>query len=268
MTVEITRGLVKLSFGYMHYRSAGDGPPIIIINAAGQASSLSIELMQALAPRMRAIAIDSPGHGMSDPVPQPSIRDYAAWVLELMDALGLPQAAILAEATANAVALELAHLHPDRVSQLIMVNCPFHADADSSARAQAPLRNRVRPTDPTGFPLARTIDFLLTNDAVHAPMHPTQSWMDRINVTQAEAGREWMQMLTAFAAFDFVSALRRCRTPTLLLMAEHFQYVKRIPDFEQLVQGLTCRVVPGGRFCVAWERADLVGEWAADFCLA
>jgi pimeloyl-ACP methyl ester carboxylesterase len=263
----IERALVQTSAGYLHCRIAGNGPPIVLLSAGGQSSAILIELMDRLSSRLRVIAVDHPSHGMSDHVAQPQMTDYARWLIEAMDALAVDRATVVAEATANGIALSLADIRPDRVDRIVMANCPFHADGASSARAQSPIRARLRPTDPSGFPLPRTLDFLLENDPGHAPLHPTQSWMDRINVAQAEAGRDWTQVLTAFNSFDLPAALTRLARPALLLMGEHFQYAKDIPEFTRHIADLRARIVPGGRFNILWEHATLIGNWIFDFCL-
>ncbi len=77
-TLPIERGLVRTHTGYIHYRAAGSGPAILLAHINQQSSALYLELMQALAPELRVIAIDYPSHGHSDPIDwQPSINTYA-----------------------------------------------------------------------------------------------------------------------------------------------------------------------------------------------
>ena len=59
----------------------------------------------------------------------------------------------------------------------------------------------MRPSDESA-PAPRSIKFLLENDPEHAPMQPTQSWMDRINTAQLEIGRDRWQAMGALAKFD------------------------------------------------------------------
>ena len=65
----------------------------------------------------------------------------------------------------------------------------------------------MRPEDASGFPLTRTIEFMLERDPGHAPLHPSQSWMDRINTAQMEVGRNRWQAVTALANFDLDDGL-------------------------------------------------------------
>ena len=77
---------MRTSYGYIHYRAAGDGPVVILLHMNQQSSAVYLELVTVLANGARAIAIDYPSHGMSDHVAvQPSIGDYAKCVIEVMD---------------------------------------------------------------------------------------------------------------------------------------------------------------------------------------
>lgn len=108
MTAQAGRGLIRTSYGHIHYREAGSGPAIVLLHINQQSSAVMTELLEALAPRRRAIAIDYPGHGMSDHLAlQPTIPDYAHCVLEVLDALGVGAFTALGEATGAAVSATL-----------------------------------------------------------------------------------------------------------------------------------------------------------------
>ena len=93
MTQPIDRGLAKTFAGHIHWRACGQGPAVMISHINQQSSALMIELLQALAPDFRAVAIDYPSHGHSDHVTsQPSIEDYARCIIEVMDSLGIERA--------------------------------------------------------------------------------------------------------------------------------------------------------------------------------
>ena len=79
MDGEIERGLTRTRHGHIHWRAAGTGRPVMLLHINQQSSALMLELIAALAPSVRAIAIDYPSHGMSDHVAvPPRIDDYAA----------------------------------------------------------------------------------------------------------------------------------------------------------------------------------------------
>jgi pimeloyl-ACP methyl ester carboxylesterase len=265
-SVTFERGLVRTHAGYIHYRSAGSGPAIVLNHINQQSSALYLELMQVLAPKLRAIAIDYPSHGSSDPIDwQPSIHTYARCVVEVLDALGIERACALGEAVGAAVTTELACDFPNRIERAVLVNCPFYPDRGAADRSHAPIKSGLRPADASGFPLTRTVEFLLENDPAHAPMRPTQSWMDRINTAQIEAGRNRWQALDALHEYALNANLGRIRQPTLLLIGEHFHYARFRDEFAQTIERVELHVIPGARFCMGWERAEDIGRRTLGF---
>jgi pimeloyl-ACP methyl ester carboxylesterase len=163
------------------------------------------------------------------------------------------------------VAIELAGSFPDRVDRAVLVNCPYYPDRTSANVSHTPLKSGLRPSDASGFPTTRTIEFMLQQDPAHAPMRPSQSWMDRINVAQLEVGRDRWQALDALAGFDVASKLQRMQCPVLLLIGEHFHYVQFRDAFAARIQALQVDILKHGRFCMTWERADDVGQRAIAF---
>lgn len=259
--MEIERGLIKTSAGYLHYRAAGSGPPVILLHINQQSSATYIELIEALASTHRAIAIDYPSHGCSDHIfTQPSIYDYACWIVQVLDHMGISRAHVLGEATGAAVAIQLGVAFPDRVNNLILLNCPLYLDKQTAEKRHSPLKNSLRPSDETGFPMTRTLTFMLEQDADHAPMHPTQSWMDRINTAQIEAGRERWQALDALHEFDIAASLQQLQKKTLLLIGEYFYYLRFKDEFVARVQDIEVQTIETARFCMGWEHAGEVAR--------
>jgi len=254
------RGLAKTPYGYIHYRRSGreHARAVVLSHINQQSSALMIELLEALGKKVHAIAIDYPSCGMSDHVvEQPTIGDYAKCVLAVMDALDVARATALGEATGAHVSIELAALHPSRIEGAVLVNCPWYPEKSVSDRAHSPLRTgNLRPADPSGFPVTRTLEFMLENDPAHSPMNPSQSWMDRINVAQMEAGRDRWQPLHALGAYDMMPPLRRIASPVLFLMGEHFHYTKHLAEMKTVPRTCEGEVIAGARFCATWSHAE------------
>ena len=198
--MNIERGLVKTRLGYLHYRAAGTpGNEAIFLQHINQKSSaLYLELMAVLCPALRVVAMDYPSHGDSDHVePQPTIGYYARCVVVVADALNIQKFSVLGEAVGAAVSIELAANHAPCVNKAVLVNCPYYKDRSVANARHAPLKSGLRPEDASGVPLTRTIEFLLNNDPGHAPMYPTQLWMDRVDTSQIEVRRHRWQALDA-----------------------------------------------------------------------
>lgn len=261
-----TRGLVMTTAGWVHYRSLGDGPPVVLLHINAQSSALMTGLMAELADRgLRAVAPDYPGCGSSDHVAfQPTIADYARWTLELTDALGIGSFAVAGEATGAFIAAEAAAQAPDRVTSLTLVNCPLRRRGEAYPE-QVVVTPELRPADPTGFPLVRTLDFLLSADPVHSPMHPTQEWLDRLNTAQIEAGRDRWQVFNALTGHDVEDSLERVRCPSLVLAGDHFYLAGRVGDIAAMLPRSRGALVKDARFCATWERAPQIAEAMATF---
>lgn len=121
------------------YGPAG-GRPVLIVHSSMTSRLAPSGLVEALQRGgFRALAIDRPGFGMSDPVPglragehdpfEASARDVVA----LLDALRLPRIDIVARGGAQAV-LALARLAPERLGRVVLVNPDPHSGPDSLRR--------------------------------------------------------------------------------------------------------------------------------------
>jgi pimeloyl-ACP methyl ester carboxylesterase len=264
--MDFARGLVRTRLGHIHYRAAGTGPAVMLFHINQQSSALLRELTLALAPSFRVVAMDYPSHGHSDPIDfQPSYADYVDCAIAVMDALDIRDAAAMGEAVGAGVAAALANAHPDRVGKVVMINCPFSPDRARTSTHVRELQSGLRPEDASGFPLTRDIRFMLDKDPTHAPMNPTQDWMDRINTATMEVGRNRWQAVTALARFDMDDALRRLAQPTLVLLGEHFHYTRFVDEMVARIRDLRYVILPGGRFCMSWERATEIATHATPF---
>ncbi len=262
MAPPIERGLARTFAGHIHWRACGQGPVVVLSHINQHSSALMIELLQAPAPNFRAVAIDYPGHGHSDHLDrQPSIEDYARCVIEVMDSLGIEQAFAMGEAVGAGVSIALANLYKQRIAKVVAINTPYFEKGGSDIADIA----KVRPSDASGFPAPRSIEFMLANDPDHAPIKPSQSWMDRINTAQFEIGRDRWQAVQAFAGFDLLGTVAAVACPLLMLYGELFIYRKHRALLQSTCPQAKVEIVPGGRFCMSWERADDIARHARAF---
>ncbi|WP_170304697.1 alpha/beta fold hydrolase [Croceicoccus estronivorus] len=141
------RGYVDGPEGQLHYRSFGEGVPVLLIH---QAPWSSLQFRHAL-PRIadagfRAIAVDLPGHGMSDPPRQPSIECYADCLAALLRELNATPAIVIGHRGGGLVAGRLAAEEPELVKFLILDNAPLYTVADRQARiGKFPDRQDIAP---------------------------------------------------------------------------------------------------------------------------
>jgi len=263
--MDMERGFVKTFAGNIHYRAVGAGAPIVLMHINQRSSAFMVGLMEALAPRYRAIAFDHPCFGMSDHVArQLSLGDFARNATEVLDGLGLARATVLGEAFSALVAVELAARHADRVERAVLVNCPYWEDVVSHDEGIARIK-ASRPGDATGFPALRTLDYVLEHDPEHAPLRPTQEWMDQINLAQVQAGRDRWQIMDAMSGYDVPAAMEAISRPTLLLYGDQFLYTRQLDQVRRRIPGAQHRLIADGRFEVCWEHPDSVAEAVGAF---
>jgi 2-hydroxymuconate-semialdehyde hydrolase len=111
----------------------GEGPPVLLLHGSGPGVSAFANwrlTMPALAEEHRVVAFDQPGFGYTE---RPegawySIEGWTDHVLGVLDALELPQVALVGNSFGGAIALRFATQHPGRVSRLVLmgsVGVPF-----------------------------------------------------------------------------------------------------------------------------------------------
>lgn len=129
------RGYVDGPDGQLHYRSFGEGPPVVLVHQAPWASIQFRHVLPLLAAAgYRAIALDLPAHGMSDPPARPGIDTYAAAVGALIERLELGPAVVIGHRGGGLAAGHLAAERPDLVAGLVLDNAPFYDAAEREAR--------------------------------------------------------------------------------------------------------------------------------------
>ena len=71
------------------------------------------------------LALDLPGHGRSKGPACTSVEAMAAWVLDVMDAVGVDKALMIGHSMGSLVALEASYMAPARVGQLAMLGTTY-----------------------------------------------------------------------------------------------------------------------------------------------
>lgn len=144
MPTLVTRGYTGAPGAQLHYRVLGEGPPVFLLHSSPLSSAFMLGQLQALADAgHRAIALDTPGYGQSDPLPAPpqSLTDYARAFLAGIDAMhgtgdalggariDITRFALYGTATGAQLALALARLAPERITRLVLDNCALFTEA-------------------------------------------------------------------------------------------------------------------------------------------
>ena len=126
MNVIDTRRDVIVQDGHrISYRHAGpvDAPAVLLVHGLVSDATTWTRAMDALAGRgLHVIAPDLLGHGRSDkPAGGYSLANFGVSMSGLLQALGIPAATVVGHSYGGAVAMQVAHAHPDQVERLVLV---------------------------------------------------------------------------------------------------------------------------------------------------
>ena len=115
---------VELHGSRVVYRTAGSGPPIILIHGLLDSGSTWRKVAPVLALRHRVIVPDLLGHGDTDGPARAdySIGSHAMLVRDLMNELGIERATVVGHSLGAGVALALAYMAPERVERLAIIS--------------------------------------------------------------------------------------------------------------------------------------------------
>jgi len=118
-------GVVAVNGRQVAYRRAGtDGPPILLLHGAGvDDSALSwAHVLPELGRDHEVYALDWPGHGDSDDLPEHSVESYRGVLEGFLDELGLESVELAGISMGGGVALAFALDAPERVRRLALVS--------------------------------------------------------------------------------------------------------------------------------------------------
>lgn len=122
---EIARSL-SLGDCTVNVHDVGQGEPILLIHGSGPGVTAWANwrgVIPVLGQHARVVAPDMLGFGYTH-CPPGKVLDQVAWVrqlVDLLDALELPAVHVVGNSFGGAIALALAHCHPERVKRLVLM---------------------------------------------------------------------------------------------------------------------------------------------------
>ncbi len=268
------RGYADTPQGQLHYTTAGDGEPLLLLHQTGSSRQYG-RLIPLLASRYHVVAPDNLGSGNSDPLPPGAgIPDMARSIVDLMNALGIERAHVFGFHTGNKVGTELAAAWPDRVRRLVLCGQTHSIMADHAALNEA-LRAVVASSLVRYAPERDGSHLMKQWAAEFASL--TATWWDtrrptgqpltpEILATRRDRAMDQLQLrdvaevYRAIFAFDLGARMRQIKAPTLIVEVV-------VPDERHLErQGeKLLGLVPGSRLLtVEHDGGGLVVETKAE----
>jgi pimeloyl-ACP methyl ester carboxylesterase len=139
--VEVDESFLELASTGTRVRllSHGSGPPLVLLHGVSMSAAAWAPLLPALS-GWRALAVDLPGHGLSDPASYRTghVRQRARELIDdVFDALGLDRAPVVGHSLGGMLALWYAAAGTDRIARLVAMGEP--AVALPGVRVRMPL---------------------------------------------------------------------------------------------------------------------------------
>jgi len=128
----VRRGFVEVAGRRVHYRSAGSGPPLVLLHGSPGDSEVVAHEMAAAAPHFTCFALDTPGFGGSDPLPAEglTVADLARATAEAIAALGIAPCTVFGTHTGALIATELGAGWPETVTALVIEGLPIFTESE------------------------------------------------------------------------------------------------------------------------------------------
>ena len=199
------------------YRSAGDGPPLVMLHGGWSDSRSWRMQMEALADAFTVVAWDAPGCGGSDDPPDGfSLGDYADALAGLLDVLGVADPHVLGLSWGGGLAIELYHRHPRLPQSMILVGA--YAGWAGSLPAEVVAERVCRMEEEATRPPSEWAESYLPGFFA-TPVD--QELVDEVLAMMLDARPTGtVPMLHAFAEADLRDVLPTIAVPTLLLYGE------------------------------------------------
>jgi pimeloyl-ACP methyl ester carboxylesterase len=259
---------VETRLGPTHVVSSGreDAPPLILLPSFAGTASVWRANAEALGRRFRIHAIDVIGQpGRSVAIRKLEGRqDYADWLSDVMDDLGVARASIVGCSFGGFLALSQAALTPERVDKLVLIGPAGCFKALSWTLAlrmrTARLRRRLRGL----FGGSAAADAR----ALHgkgAPLHAEDdAWRALIGVTIAERADVNVTNADVFEPAE----LATIRAPTLLLIGEYetlYDPKTTLRLAKRMMPALQGEIVKGADHVAAMAQPDAVNARILEF---
>lgn len=202
------------------FRTAGEGPPLILLHGFLCDSRCWRSQLASLADQFTVVAWDAPGAGSSpNPTDDFRINDWANVLAGFLDKIGVDRANVLGLSWGGVLAQELYRLHPERIERLVLADTyagwkgSLPADVVEKRRARC-YRDASRPRHevvadwvPGEFFANAPAELAAEMAAIVADFHPLG----------------FRLMARSLADTDTTATLETITQPTLLLWGEEDQ---------------------------------------------
>jgi len=242
----IAVGNEKVFYAY-HASKRLKAPSLILIHGAGGNHQLWGHAVRSVQ-TADVYAIDLPGHGRSGGAGRSAIAEYAAFVIDFMDALQLERAVVAGHSMGGATAVTTALGYPERVSGLVLVG--------TGAR----LRVLQSILDGTLSDFEGTISLIC--EYAYSPHAPPRLMRDGERQMLGVAPQTVHDDFAACNAFDIMGRLGEIHCPTLVICGteDALTPVKYSRFLVDGIEGAQLEMIKGAGHMVMTEEPAAVSE--------
>ena len=199
------------------------------------------------------LAVDLPGHGRSEGKPLATIPALAEWVVHLLDAAKLKNAALIGHSMGALVALHTAATHPDRVWALALLgvaqSMPVHPELLAAAHAHQHKCMELMANWGIGRPLQI------------GGMKSPGLWLtgEVLRVTEKAApGSIGIDMAACAAYADAAAIAKKVRCPTMLVLGalDIMSPPANARGLAEAIEGSATAMIEGAGHFMMVERPD------------
>jgi pimeloyl-ACP methyl ester carboxylesterase len=257
----VKKGYVSIPEGQIHYRTEGEGEPVVLMHQAPMSSVEWEAVIPILSPQYRVVAPDMIGHGNSDDPPREyEMEDFTRTTLQFMDAIGIKKAVIGGNHTGSALALSIAVTSPERVKKLILSCETLISTAEINAFLEA-LKKKPMSRD---IPMTENGSFLAEAWERYQTLAPSAALPVRFKpfiIGQAARLRPFDAHFAVFRWMGKADRMSQVKCPTLVFGAEKDLFFS-LPLMESAKKRIsncqTAIIKDGGAMC-AFEKPQELG---------
>lgn len=239
----VAKGCVDVPHGEVHFRYGGSGPVVVLLHESPRSSVVHIPSIEWLGEHFTVLALDTPGYGLSSPLPidQPTIADFSRSLAETLAALGVGRCAIYGHHTSSKIALQFAVDHPDRAALTILDGLSLPVDQPDEEY----LRRYLRPFAPTADgdyivrEWTRALDFHryfpwfhLAGESRIAMALPDDLALHEFATDVFVAGDHWRGAYGAALRYAALPVIQRLDSPTVFMCRQGdvlYRDLERLP---------------------------------------
>lgn len=254
----IRKGYAETSEGQVHYREVKhvSGTPLVLLHQTASSGMMFERMMTLLKDDFHTIALDNPGFGASFQPPSGfSIRYISDSLYAALHQLGVESCFIFGHHSGSAIAVQMAHDHPNFIQKMILSGPPLLNETQING-LKASLKPFAIAEDGSHLTQVweriRKRDLSLPLDVVHREVLLTQS------------AREAAQ-----AVFEqpFQSQLEALEIPILVMAGEHDTLRASLEPAFSILKNGTMKVIPKQGPYICDQNPQSVADVLKEFLL-